>query len=252
MGRWARQARVHGRRLKARLGQESGFSLIEIMVGTILSLVLATGIVDFMLVSFDRQNQATSRTTASAQAETELEYFLRDIRQAQYDLTSTGNLTPATVTFGGGSSSSSFYLPPSSGTFSQGTKVTWACSTSAATCTRTVGATTITKLSHLSAATFLPTGGTTSGGTTIASSTACTTTAPCCTATSTTCSVAGTASSGIACTSSTQCTTTSPTFVGVTLQESITSQAQGASGRSVRGISHVVTVQDGTGLWSYQ
>jgi hypothetical protein len=184
----------------------------------VLGLVIAGAAMSFLIVTIHQQNVVSSRSVAERQAEIVLQRLTREVRQAQNIVsTSTGgDTTPVNVTYGSGTSSLSFYLP-SSGSTSAGTHVTWTC-TAGISCTRTTGATTVTELNGVSAATFTPIG---SSGAALASN-------------------AGTGSSP-----------TYPSSIQIELQVKDISQLDAGQTHTVTGITNPITVQDGVALSDY-
>jgi hypothetical protein len=134
-------------------------TVVEIIVATALMLVVAAGPLIWIIVSVDQQNQVSSTTFATRQAEIGLEAITRDLHQAYNAQISnpSASATPVTISTSGSTTTLSLYLPPA-----PGTAVTWTCTTgSSGNCTRTAGTTTRTFLAGLSSITLA---GTSSSG----------------------------------------------------------------------------------------
>jgi prepilin-type N-terminal cleavage/methylation domain-containing protein len=213
-----RLAALGSRAGRSRLSEERGFSLIELLIAMVLTLVIAGAVITFMITTLHQENIVASRSFATREAEVALQRLTRELRQAQDILnTTTGaDTTPVNVTYGAGTSSVSFYLP-NAGSTAAGTQVTWTC-TADATCTRTANSTTVLELSGVSTATFTPISST---GTVLASG-------------------AGALS-----------TPSYPSLVNITLQTKALSQAGNAHTSVATGLTTPITVQDGVALRSY-
>lgn len=112
---------------------ESGFYWVELLVAMVMALIVGAAALTFMVVTFHEQNNISSRTTATNQAESGLEALVRDLR---------GAVTSVTVTNPTGSTTQiSFYIP-TPGSFTTNELVTWTCPSTSATalgtCTRAV------------------------------------------------------------------------------------------------------------------
>lgn len=202
-----------------RLAGQRGFSLVELLIASALSLVVVSACSDFIIVSLHQANDATSRTVAVRQAEVMLARLTRELRQAQYVLNSTdsANTTPVNVTYGSGSSSVSFYLP-NSGSTAKGTQVTWSC-TADGSCTRAAGSgAAVTELSGIESASFIPYG---TSGSQLASG-------------------AGAAASP-----------EYPSSILLTLAVFDISQQDSSQSHTVAGVTHSITLQDGVTLRNY-
>jgi type II secretory pathway component PulJ len=201
------------------LSDEAGFTIIEMLLVIVLSLIVVGGAMSFLIVTLDQQNAVSSRAVAERQAEVVLARLTRELREAQ-DVTdgSTGaDTTPVNVSYdGAGTSSVSFYLP-TPGSTAAGLQVTWTC-TAGGSCTRTASGNTVTQLTGVQSATFTPIG---SAGTVLASN-------------------AGTGSSP-----------SYPSTVDITLQAKDISQLDAGHSHVVRGISNPITIQDGVSLRNY-
>ncbi|HEY5195577.1 MAG TPA: prepilin-type N-terminal cleavage/methylation domain-containing protein [Solirubrobacteraceae bacterium] len=140
---------LHNHRSRPSLRSADGFTLIELLVAMAAGLVLAGGLMTFLIVSIDQQDGVSSRTFATRQAETGLALFTRDIREAQNNADSTatlGNDTPVVITYTTGVSaafSASFYIAPAGGCSGATTcdHLTWSCTAASGgvpgSCTRT-------------------------------------------------------------------------------------------------------------------
>ena len=139
-----------------RLRDETGVTLIEMLIAVSLSLVVATAAMAFMIVSIDQQNYSSSRAITAREAEAGLQQLVRDLRQAMPQ-NSSGSALHVTLS---SASAVSFNIPtPNNDTTPQ--LVTWTCpsapSTPAGTCTRQVGAGTPKKvITGVESITFAP------------------------------------------------------------------------------------------------
>jgi prepilin-type N-terminal cleavage/methylation domain-containing protein len=151
MSRWTPPDAIDVRRWRSRVARQarcqSGFTLIELVVAMALSLLVGSAAMTFMVVVFNQQNDVSSRTVATNQAEQGLEQLVLDLRQ------SMGSVSISTNS-GNNTTSIAFQIPTQSNdTTSE--PVTWTCpSTSepatyfAGTCTRVLtltGGSTITR-----------------------------------------------------------------------------------------------------------
>jgi prepilin-type N-terminal cleavage/methylation domain-containing protein len=118
---------------------EAGFTLLEMLVATLLALVVAGGPLAFINFSANQQNTAASRSVALRQAEAGLGQLTRDLREAQLISSSAGvNTTPVALTSSAAAATATFYLP-TAGSTAAGSQVVWTC-TVGGTCTRKLGA----------------------------------------------------------------------------------------------------------------
>jgi prepilin-type N-terminal cleavage/methylation domain-containing protein len=209
---------LRGRHRRLCAGAEQGFTLVELLIAMVLSLVVVGACSDFVSVSLRGANAASSRTVAARQAEVVLARLTRELRQAQYVRNTSGaDTTPVNVTYGNGSSSVSFYLP-NAGSSGKGTQITWSC-TPNGSCTRTAaGGKAVTELSGVESASFTPYG---TSGAKLASG-------------------AGSAANP-----------EYPSTVQLTLSVLDVSQQDSSQSRAVSGVANAITVQDGVSLRNY-
>jgi type II secretory pathway pseudopilin PulG len=161
-----------GRLLRGRLAGEGAFTLIELLVAMASGLIVAGAAMAFLIISIDQQNDASSRSTATSQAESGLEQMVRDLRNAMYETTASPTTTYA-VTVSTNSSadttSLSFDIPTSTSSGEttasdgSGVSVVWTCPSSAETaayvgsCTRSVnGGAARTLINGVQSVTFTP------------------------------------------------------------------------------------------------
>jgi prepilin-type N-terminal cleavage/methylation domain-containing protein len=140
---------------------ERGFTLVELVVAMALSLVVGAAALTFMVVTFDQQNDISSRAVAGNQAEVGLEQLERDLREA---------ITSVSISTSGSSTSISFQIP-TPGSDTTGEAVTWTCPSTAesstyfaGTCTRAItpsggSTTTKTEITGVQSMSFTPTYG---------------------------------------------------------------------------------------------
>ena len=173
-----------GRRFLARLGQETGFTLVEVTVAMTVGLVLAAALMAFLVSSIHAGNGIASRTFSVTRAETGFAQLTRDLREAQNLPDSSGTLSngvnvnndsPVVITYTTGATAhftASFYLPNTTTSTAPGQAVTWTCTalnvTVYGTCTRTIGSATATEITGVTSATITPMA---ADGTTIATAT---------------------------------------------------------------------------------
>jgi Tfp pilus assembly protein PilW len=204
-----RRAAGAWRRLQGRLGNERGYTLVEVAVATVLSLIIFAGLLNLIVISARGQNSTTSRAQATLQTDVGLEALTRDLRQ------SVSTTVTATTS---GSASAVLSLPvrnsqslSASGFQGPSTQtVTWTCTGGAVgspgTCTRQVsGSAAMPMISGVLTACFDPTTG------------------QCASAVS----------------------ATNPIFVYLTVSVQDTSQVNSSP---VPGVSNSITVQDGVDL----
>jgi prepilin-type N-terminal cleavage/methylation domain-containing protein len=196
---------------------EEGFTLVELVVAMGLALIVAVAAMAFLIITLTQQNAVASRAVAARQAEVVLQRMTRELRQAQAIYGASGtNTTPVNVVYGGGTSSVSFWLP-NAGSTAAGTQVTWTC-TAGVTCTRTASGSSVTELTGVNSATFLPIG---TAGALLASD-------------------AGTGGSP-----------SYPSTVQVALLVNVTSQLDSGQTHLAQGASQPITVRDGAALRNY-
>lgn len=126
------------------LRDETGTTLVELLVYIVTSLVVLTAIVMFLVSSFGQENEVSSRSVASNRAEQGLEQLVRDLREA---ITSVSLTNPTTT-----SVELQFDIP-TPGRDATPEQVTWLCPTAepasyaTGNCTRTLtsGGTTVTR-----------------------------------------------------------------------------------------------------------
>jgi Tfp pilus assembly protein PilW len=194
---------------------ESGFTVIEILLYAVLSLVVIVGPLLYLITTIRQQNTTSSRAYASRQAEFGLEQMVRDLREAM-STDSTGASLSLTVSNPTTSTTAvSFYIPtPGSDTTSQ--QITWTCPSTGATsvgkCTRALGSASRTEIVGVKSATFSPT-----------------------------------SSSGTAMT----LTATNPAYLGITLNVQDTSQLDRSQSTAVSGVSNPIVVQTGVDLRNF-
>lgn len=145
-----RPAHNRGSRSGAVVTGQAGFTLVELLVTMLLSIVVIGGGTYAMSTAFRSSSETSSRTAATNQAEVRFEVLTRDLRQAVS--------CPTGLTFGGSASTSSIGLvitaPASSVTLQvcdpapglpvsaagsqvpQAALVTWTCTYSTKSCTR--------------------------------------------------------------------------------------------------------------------
>ncbi len=172
------------RPLLGRLGQESGFTLVEVMVAMTVGLVLAGALMSFLVSSIHAGDGIASRTFSATRVEAGFAQLTRDLREAQNLPDSAGALSngvkvnddsPVVITYTTGSTAhftASFYLPNTTTSTLPGSAVTWTCTAASGTvygtCTRAVGSVTATEITGVTSATITPMA---SDGTTIATAT---------------------------------------------------------------------------------
>jgi prepilin-type N-terminal cleavage/methylation domain-containing protein len=133
-----RLAALGSRAGRSRLSDERGFSLIELLIAMVLSLVIGGAAMTFMIVSLREQNAVSSRASATRVAEVGLEKLARDLRQA---------MTSVTITAPTSATTKLAFSIPTPGADSTGKAVTWTCpnttaaATNIGTCTRTLAGT---------------------------------------------------------------------------------------------------------------
>lgn len=105
-------------------------TLIELLVGMVISLVIISATVTFLIVSFGQENDLVSRVTASNRAEAGFEQLVRDLREAITSVNIQSTATSVQITL---------YVP-TPGNDATGEKVIWNCNqpttTTAGSCTR--------------------------------------------------------------------------------------------------------------------
>ncbi|MEA2159114.1 MAG: hypothetical protein QOD66_1494 [Solirubrobacteraceae bacterium] len=141
---------------------ERGYTLIELLMAMVLSLVVILGPLYFIIVSIRQQNAASSRTAAAHQAETGLEQLARDLRQA---MSQDASGSPLHVTVSQTASTTSIVFDiPTPGNVTTPQAITWTCpSTGAAApgrCTRALGSGSRTEIEGVNSITFSPTSST--------------------------------------------------------------------------------------------
>jgi Tfp pilus assembly protein PilW len=145
-----RQLRRIGQRIAARLSDERGVSLIELLVAIPTAIAVVGGAVMFMIVSFHRQNAISSRALASNQAAAGLQQLTQDLRES---------MTSVSVSSGSTTTSISFQIP-TPGNATTGQSLTWTCpstsATSIGTCTRTLGTATKVEINRVQSMQFTP------------------------------------------------------------------------------------------------
>lgn len=136
---------------------ESGFTLIELLVAMALSLFIGAGAMTFMVVTFEQQNDISSRAVATDQAELGLEQLVRDLREATTGLSISTSSQTTTISF----------TVPAPGTAGSGSdSLVWTCTGSTSTpgsCSRVLtptsgGTVTRTEISGLESLTVTPYG----------------------------------------------------------------------------------------------
>lgn len=115
---------------------QAGYTLIELLVGATLALVVIGGPLTFLVTSFSRSNESSSRAVAVRKGQVMLDRLVRDLREAVRQ-DSTGSYYTATVT----STAPQFTLRIPTPGSSVPQQVLWSC-TLPGTCTRQVGAAT--------------------------------------------------------------------------------------------------------------
>jgi prepilin-type N-terminal cleavage/methylation domain-containing protein len=145
------------------LQSEQGFTLIELLIASILALIVAGGLMSFVIVSLHQENAVSSAAFASQRAQTGLRQLTQDLVQAQNipdSSATTGNDTPVVISYTATTFSAALYVPIP-GSTSAGTKVVWTCtaqtSSSPGSCTRTAGSTTATEINGVISASITPT-----------------------------------------------------------------------------------------------
>jgi prepilin-type N-terminal cleavage/methylation domain-containing protein len=127
-----------------RLQNDGGFTLVELLVAMVISLIVFGGVVTFLVVTFRQQNVISSRTAASRQAEAGLQQLVRDLGEA---------MTTVTISDPTSASTQLVLDIPTPGSDSTPEQVTWICPSAAApltnigSCTRQLGGTTTTAIS---------------------------------------------------------------------------------------------------------
>jgi type IV pilus assembly protein PilW len=200
-----------------RTREERGLTIVELLVAIVIGLVVAGGLMAWLITSIKQQNVVSSRSFAARQAQTGLEQLTRDLREAMsqdtagntYNVT-VSNPTTSTTAIG-------FDIP---GTNDAATPITWTCPSSGATsagyCTRAIGGTTRSEIGGVKSATFSPL-----------------------------------SSSGTALT----LTATNPSYIGISLSVQVTSQLDStqvggayAPTHTPAGASNLIVVQGGVDL----
>jgi prepilin-type N-terminal cleavage/methylation domain-containing protein len=137
---------------------EDGYTLIEVLVAMVLALVVVAGPLLFLVTSIRQQNVASSRASASRQAESGLELMTRDLREA-ISQDAAGNTYAVTVSNPTTSTTAVSFTIPTPGSSTPQT-LTWTCpstgASSVGTCTRTVGGSAATKIVGVNSVAFSP------------------------------------------------------------------------------------------------
>jgi Tfp pilus assembly protein PilW len=210
---------VRGRRDRAR--DHDGFTIVEVLIASVLALVVVVAPLTFLITSLKTQNAISSRAFAARQGQNGLEQLTRDLREAistdttgaSYSVTVTNPTTSTTaISFeipGGATGATGAYgiVPDAS------EAVTWTCpstgASSAGSCTRTIGSYSRVEITGVNSATFTPTG-----------STGATMSLP----------------------------ATNPTYINVALSLQVTSQLDHAQTHVAQGVQNPVLVQGGIDL----
>jgi prepilin-type N-terminal cleavage/methylation domain-containing protein len=117
---------------------DQGYTLIEMLIATLLALVVVGGPLSYIAFSANQENTASSRAVAERQAEAGVGQLTRDLREAQLITNSAGvNTTPVALTSTASTAGATFYLPTVAST-AAGLQVVWTC-TIGGTCTRKLG-----------------------------------------------------------------------------------------------------------------
>ena len=201
------------RRVRAR-DNESGVSLIELLVTIALALVVIGLPMTFIIVSINQENVGVSRVAATNQAELGLQQLTRDLRNVSPSTTTT-------LTWSASAATVSLTLPyPGSGGANT-ESVSWTCGFSSqgtGTCSRAVtysgSTTTVVEMKNVESIVFSPldSSGNTLGG------------------------------------SGPSYTAANPAYVGITAQVLDVSQLDASRSHAVQGISHPITLQAGVDL----
>jgi prepilin-type N-terminal cleavage/methylation domain-containing protein len=192
---------------------ERGYTMIELLVVMVASVIVIGLPMMFVVVSLTQQNVSVSRAVAATQEDVGLGRLTRDLRQVVPSTTAASTFTWSSTV-----ATASFTMPtPGTGNGSTQT-VVWSCTFGdTGTCTRAVsGGTAVKEISNVEGVSFSPldANGNPLGG-------------------------AGPSYSA-----------TNPAYVGITLQVLDVSQLDNTPSPShvVRGISNWITVRDGVAL----
>ncbi len=222
------------------LGEQAGFTLVELLVSMVAGLAVAGALMAFLVSSIRTSDGITSRAASLRQAENGFAQLTRDLREAQNlpdsaavlaNGVNVANDSPVVITYTTGATAhftAKFYLPDVATPTTVGAAVTWSCTAKSGStygsCTRQQGGVTATEISGITSATITPTA---SDGTTIATATTI---------------------GGIATPPGSP--PQYPTFVGVALSVSPISQADAAGTTAVLG-SAPVPLEAGVNLRSW-
>jgi Tfp pilus assembly protein PilV len=194
---------------------ERGFTVIEILLYAVLSLVVIVGPLLYLLTTIRQQNAVSSRAYAARQAEFGLEQMVRDLREAMSSDATGASLNVTVSNPTTSTTAISFYIPtPGSDTTKQ--QVTWTCPSAGASgagnCTRTIGSSSRTEIVDVKSATFSPVN-----------------------------------QSGASMT----LTATNPAYIGITLNVQVTSQLDASQTTAVSGVSSPIVVQTGVDMRNF-
>ena len=200
---------------------EDGFTLVEVLVASVLALVVVVAPLAFLITSIKTQNAISSRAFAARQGQNGLEQLTRDLREA-ISTDTTGASYSVTVSNPTSSTTSISFEIPGAATGATGAygivpdaseAVTWTCpsagATTAGSCTRTIGSSARVEIAGVNSATFTPTG-----------STGVTMTLP----------------------------ATNPSYINVALSLQVTSQLDRSGTHVAQGVQNPVFVQGGIDL----
>jgi prepilin-type N-terminal cleavage/methylation domain-containing protein len=166
------------------LGEQAGFTLVEVLVSMVAGLVVAGALMAFLISSIRTSDGIASRSASVRQAESGFAQLTRDLRAAQSLPNSSATLangvnvsndSPVVITYTTGAAAhftATFYLPNTATPSAVGTAVTWSCTAQNGAvygkCTRQQGSATATEINGITSATITPTA---SSGSTIATAT---------------------------------------------------------------------------------
>lgn len=133
-------AAAPGRRFRRRIALakrlDEGFTLIEVLLVSVLGVVVIAAPLDFMVQSLKQQNVVSSRAVAERQGQAGLQQLNRDLREA---VNQNATSTPSTVTLSSTATTHtiSFSLP-TAGNDTTPLAASWTC-TNGAGCIRQIG-----------------------------------------------------------------------------------------------------------------
>jgi prepilin-type N-terminal cleavage/methylation domain-containing protein len=148
--------RAGERETRVQWREERGFTLVELLVTMVMSLIVIVVPMTWIITSMNQQNQTASRALSASQAEAGLGQLSRDLREV---VAPTSGTNTSTLTWGPSSATATLTLPAGSQGASTET-VTWSCTFgSAGSCTRQVAGTptvTATPIRNVNSLSFAP------------------------------------------------------------------------------------------------